>query len=1131
MNHPTLRQTLRSTLAVAALGALSSTPDLSAQGAAPAPAGEPRSTLEAQFENPPNSARPRVWWHWMNGNVTEDGIAKDIAWMKRVGIGGMQHFDAALSTPQIVPQRLAFMTPEWKKAFRFTAAEAERNGLELAIAASPGWSETGGPWVEAKDGMKKLVWSETELTGGTPFSGRLAAPPNVTGPFQGMEFDPGIAAAIGGKPFVPPTHYEDVAVLAVPVTARGETVTPAFSDAEGGSLDAGALTDGDLETTVEMATEGAAIVVDYPAPQTIRSASLFMPGGAMMFFGARFAPRLETSDDGRTWRRVSEIPASEVPSTVSFAPVTASRFRVVFPPNPETAPNPISAVPGADDSFFAMLTMTPKTIKVGELRLSGEARVNQFETKAGFHIVTDYFALDGDVGPDTRGVAPSDVIDLTGMLLPDGRLDWTPPAGRWRVIRLGATLTGKSNHPATEEATGLEVDKFDGAAVRRYLETYLDMYADATGPDLFGKRGLRALLTDSIEVGPSNWTREMVSQFERRRGYDPTPWLPALTGVIVSSRSESDAFLFDFRRTLADLIASEHYGTVAEVAHERGLIVYGEALENGRPSLGDDMAMRSHTDIPMAALWTWRPEAGPNVASYPDMKGAASVAHLYGKGLVAAESMTSGLSPWAHAPADLRRVIDLELAYGINRPVIHTSVHQPVDDKQPGLSLMIFGQFFNRHETWAEMARPWIDYISRNSLMLQQGRYFADVAYFYGEEAPLTGLYHRQPVADAPTHHGYDFVDADALTRLLSVTEGDLTADSGARYRVLYLGGSSREMSLPVLRRIAALAEAGATIVGTAPEGSPALGDDAAEYAALVRRLWGGEKTTTVGKGRVIAGDDVEAALASIGVAPDFRTSAGADSEILFLHRRLADGDAYYLNNRQTRTENVEARFRVTGNEPEIWRADTGEIEAVSYRIDNGETVVPLELGPEDSFFVVFRQPARADSRTVATPTWRAAGSLDGPWDVAFQPGRGAPASVSLPGPGSLSESQDPGVRYFSGVSTWTSTFAAPKEWKPGTPLRLDLGRVGDVAEVRVNGVMVGTVWKAPYTLEIGDAARDGSNTIEVRVANLWANRLIGDQQPGATKVAFVTIPTYKADAPLRPSGLVGPVTLSVREE
>jgi hypothetical protein len=429
------------------------------------------------------------------------------------------------------------------------------------------------------------------------------------------------------------------------------------------------------------------------------------------------------------------------------------------------------------------------------------------------------------------------------------------------------------------------------------------------------------------------------------------------------------------------------------------------------------------------------------------------------------------------------------------------------------------------------MARPWIDYLSRNSLMLQEGRYFADVAYFYGEEGPLTGLYRSEPTADAPEHYGYDFMSADALLNLVSVEGGDLTSKSGARYRVLYLGGSSRLMTLPVLRRIAALAEAGATVVGRPPGGSPALGDDAEEYAALVRRLWGTGPTTAVGKGRVINGDDVEAALAAIGVSPDFRTNAGPDSEILFLHRRLEDGDAYFVNNRKARAETVEARFRVTGKEPEIWRADTGEREAVSYRIESGQTVVPLELGPEDSFFVVFRKPTEASSKTVAPTTWKTTAPLGQPWTVAFQAGRGAPDSITLPGPQSLAESEDAGVKYFSGISTWTSAFDAPGEWTAGAPLRLDLGQVGDVAEVHVNGKMVGTVWKAPWTVDIGAAAKPGSNTIEVRVANLWVNRLIGDKQPEATPVAFVAIPTYKPDAPLRPSGLVGPVTLAVRAE
>ena len=432
-----------------------------------------------------------------------------------------------------------------------------------------------------------------------------------------------------------------------------------------------------------------------------------------------------------------------------------------------------------------------------------------------------------------------------------------------------------------------------------------------------GEHGLRALLNDSIEIGAANWTPHMIEQFKRLRGYDPTPWLPALTGVIVGSRSASDAFLYDYRRTLADLMASQHYGTVAAVATENGLKVYGEALEDGRPSLGDDMEMRSHTDVPMGAMWTYARQSGPKPTYLADLKGAASVAHIYGQNLTGAESFTSMLAPWAYAPGDLRRIVDLEFASGVNLPEIHASVHQPLDDKVPGLRLFIFGQDFNRHETWAEMARPWIDYIARNSYLLQQGRYFANVAYFYGEEAPLTGLYGMHPVADAPRRYAYDFVNADALIHELRVQDGDLTAASGACYRVLYLGGSSQRMTLPVLQQIAQLVEAGATVVGEAPQSSPSLADDKTTFDQLVHRLWGGRK--------VLPTHDVEGVLLTLGVQADFSfTSTHPDSEILFLHRRLTDGDLYFINNRKDRPEHFDAHFRVLGRVPEIWRADTG---------------------------------------------------------------------------------------------------------------------------------------------------------------------------------------------------------------
>ena len=449
--------------------------------------------------------------------------------------------------------------------------------------------------------MKKLVWSETELDGGERFRGRLSLPPSVTGPFQSARRPPSIDELISGEADVEkPSHYTDVKVLAYPIANEPALPQPRVTAPDGTEIDRVALLDADLESSVKIEVKSrgdapATLTLSYPTEQTVRSATLYMPGAAALFIGAGVAPRLEVSEDGATWRSVVEIPPSTVPTTVSFAPVSARHFRVVFASAPSGFGGMSAPSPGADFSALSSRYSSKggSGLRVGELRLSPEARIDRFEAKAGFTVESDYYAL-GQGAPEAERVELEKVIDITSRMRADGTLDWTPAKGRWRVLRLGWSLVGTTNHPAPPEATGLEVDKFDGPAVRRYLEHYIGTYRDVAGADLLGKRGVQAILTDSIEVGAANWTPRMVEQFQRLRGYDPTPWLPALTGTIIGSRERSDEFLYDYRRTLADLMASEHYGTVARVAHENGLKVYGEALETGRPSLGDDMAMRRH---------------------------------------------------------------------------------------------------------------------------------------------------------------------------------------------------------------------------------------------------------------------------------------------------------------------------------------------------------------------------------------------------------------------------------------------------------------------------------------------------------------------------------------------------------
>ena len=1079
--------------------------------------------LRDGFIDPPMSARPRTWWHWMNGNITHSGIAADLNWLASVGMGGVQNFDASLQTPQIVDNRLIYMTPEWREAFRFAASEADRHGLELAIAASPGWSETGGPWVPPADGMKKLVWGETRLAGGRAFNGRINRAPDATGPYQTMAENDPLAALLSAEHSAVPTMAGHVAVLAVPLATR-DLPQARFAAPDGANVPGAGLADNDLAhgATIALAADlSGSLVASYDRPVTVRNLRLAIPGLVQPFRSSPVRALLEARVQG-AWTKVADLPLTAVVATHAFAPVTAREFRLRIERNPDIVRTTVmDGAPGAVPvDVFALGALT--AVELADFRLGTDHRLHRAEDKAGFGSVLDYYAItSADQTPTALDLG--EVIDLTDRVAADGTLNWTPPAGNdWLVLDLGWSLTGKTNHPAPAEATGLEVDKLDGAAVRRYTEHYLGMYRDTVGDDLFGERGLRAILTDSIEVGFANWTPAMEQEFAARRGYALRPWLPALTGMVIGSEAATEAFLFDYRQTLAELLADNHYGTVAQVAHENGLIVYGEALEDRRPLLGDDLAMRAQADVPMAALWTYPRGENVRTTFLGDMRGAASVAHVYGRPYVAAESMTSANSPWAFAPRDLRRFIDLEFASGINRPVIHTSVHQPSDTLQPGLSLMIFGQYFNRHETWAGMARPWVDYMSRSAYMLQQGTWFADVAVFRGEEAPITAQYATEVPAGLPRQYAFDFVNADMLTDALRVENGLIVATGGTRYRALQLGPTSRFMTLPTLRRIAEMAQAGATIVGLRPESSPSLADDAAEFARLADATWA--------LPTVHSSEDIEAALAGMGVAPDFAYSgASAGTQVLFVHRQLDDGGhVYFVNNRANQAERIEARFRVTGRAPELWDAVTGTARPLPYRIDGDVTVVPLELGAEGSHFVVFRDAAQAPARDVAPVVERSLGAIDGPWTVSFQPGRGAPASITLPELSPLNESADAGVRYFSGVATYATSFTAPT--MTDGDLWLDLGQVGDVAEVLVNGQSAGISWWVPNRVNIGALVRTGSNSLEVRVANLWVNRLIGDVQPGAERITFTAAPTYLPDAPLRPSGLIGPVSLVASE-
>jgi len=522
------------------------------------------------------------------------------------------------------------------------------------------------------------------------------------------------------------------------------------------------------------------------------------------------------------------------------------------------------------------------------------------------------------------------------------------------------------------------------------------------------------------------------------------------------------------------------------------------------------------------------------------VRGAASAAHVYGKPLAAAEAFTGG---GYEAPFTLKKVADYWLAQGINRLVFHTSAHQPLDAK-PGNAMV--GTHLNRNITWAEQAAPFFTYLARESHMLQQGQFVADVAYLLNEGAPSTPPIWGPGTQPTPAEgYDFDFVNADVLLNRMTVdsTTGHMILPGGMSYSMLVLPETDR-MRPELLRKIRELVLGGAILLGPKPSRSPSLADYPnadAEVRALAADIWGdldGVSRTIryLGKGRVVWGWSPAEALAAANIEKDFDYARGLDADLAWLHRRSADADIYYVVNTTDSACDFDARFRVAGREAELWHPDTGAIEPANYSITGDRTIVPLRLAERESVFVVFRRVASAPSRTTPHPVTSLVATIDGPWDVAFPENLGAPALLQLTKLEPLSANGDDGVKYFSGTATYTKTITAPGEWfRPGAAVILDLGRVADIAEISVNDRSLGQLWKAPYQIDVTDALQPGENLFEIKVTNQWTNRIAGDRiAADGKKVLTAGSPPAgrgggifgDGGGTLPESGLIGPVTI-----
>lgn len=1055
------------------------------------------------FVDPPDESRPRAWWHWMDGNVDPVGIERDLRWMHAAGLRGAQVFDGGMGGPLVVPSPVRPGTPDWERAVDVAVETAASLGMELAVATSSGWSASGGPWVRPADAMKKLVWSECDITGGRRVEVGLPPLPDVPGPFQDCPRWGADGSAGGG-------FAVDWRVLAFPADASRTILAPASVHASAVVDDVACLTDGGFGRALALPRDPdhrstAWIEQEFDAATTVRSVTVGLPGPRG--FGA--APPadavLQVSDDGVEYRDVAVLPPSTVPvRTVSFPAVTARRFRLVL-----SAASAAEALPPvAPGVRLPPVLRKADAFHVSEFALRTAGRVHFAEAKAGFGVVPDYHAVP-TASTAAGAIDPASVIDVTEHVR-DGVLRWTPPPGAWTVLRLGASITGQTNGPAPSDATGLEVDKLDGRRVRDYLATHLARFGVDGDAAASGTPRFPALLSDSIEAGSQNWTDAIVDHVRRRRGYDPTRWLPALTGLVVGSPDASDRFLYDYRRTIAELYADEYYGTLAAEAHRRGMTYYAEALEDGRPQLGDDLAMRAAADVPMGAMWTFDPSEGPSPTYVADLKGAASVAHVHGRHWVGAEAFTSFDRPWSWTPRTLKHVADLQLALGVTRFCIHTSPHQPIAAAPPGIALAPFlGQAFTVHETWSGMARPWIDYLARCSALLSMGAPAVDVAVFAGEEAPVTGLFEHRLDDAVPAGFDFDYVGPDALRDVFRVEGGRIVSD-GAAYGALYLGGSSDRMTLPTLLAIERLLDAGAVVVGERPIGTPSLADDLAEFHAACERIWAARRD----RGRVLGTSDLAGALQELGV----RAALEIDGPPVRRIARDVDGRRVtFLANPSD--EPIELRLR-TAEPASLVAWDPVEVRRVPVERAADDAAV-LALAPFGSVFVIASlAPADSDAPSAAATTV----TLKGEW------------SLRLPGFPAASVSPDPrlwadvvvGAQGFSGVGTYRLEFAVDELPGGGDRVVLDLGTVREIAQARVNGVDCGVAWTEPFRLDVTTALRAGRNTLEVDVATPWRNRLIAEAGAPSGEIPTPMTTVFEPTAEPLPAGLAGPVTLVV---
>lgn len=1055
--------------------------------------------IESGFLNPPDSIQTSVYWYWISDNISKEGVVKDLYAMKKAAIN--RAFIGNIGLKDVAYGKIKMLSEEWWDILHTTLKTATDLNIDIGIFNSPGWSQSGGPWIKSDDAMRYLISTETSVRGPFKFSQKLGKPNKL---------------------------FQDVRVIAYPapggrglVLNNNNALIFSYPEVNGLSL----ITDGDNKTGITIPAVDT-FILNFDLKETFLARSLSIrPTEKPMLANAQ----LQAKNSLGEYHTITEFeinrskPSLNVgfepfaPVVLSFPATEASSFRLIIKNE-------------KDKSAFPSNDLFPGC-GLAEVELSASPRVERFseKTMAKMHPTPLPFWKDyqwrqqPEVDNKALVVDASKVVDISKYMSVDGTLNWQVPEGNWVIMRTGMTPTGTVNAPASPEATGYEVDKMSKKLAEKHFYGHMgEVLKRIPAAD---RKCFKVVVQDSYEMGGQNFTDGFIEEFRKKYGYDPIPYLPVYSGIVVNSEQASDRFLWDMRRMVADKVAYDYVGGLRDVSHKNGLKTW---LENyghwGFP--GEFLMYGGQSDEIAGEFWS------EGTLGDIENRAASSCGHIYGKTKISAESNTCSGKAFSRYPATIKQRGDRFFAEGINNTLLHVYITQPYEDKSPGINAW-FGNEFNRKNTWFSQIDLYTQYLKRTNFMLQQGLNVADVAYFIGEDAPkMTGV--TDPAL--PLGYQFDYMNAEVIEKYMTVKDGLITLPHGTQYRMMVLP-KMETMRPELLSKIKQLVKDGAIILGPAPKRSPSLQNQPQadqQISKMASELWGNVdgvkvKSRKFGNGMVMNGMSMKEAFALINCVPDCKLPE--DNSIHFGHRKLDKGEIYFISNQTSETKVVIPKFRVKGMQPELWEAANGYIRKLTAYTQNGNTTaVPLKLESYESVFVVFRKPAgkasSSDSK-VNYPEPAIVQELKGPWTVTFDYlQRGPEKPVIFETLQDWITSNDDRIKYYSGTAFYNRKFNMPK-LPTGEKVLINLGAVTAMAKVSINSSYVGGVWTAPYQLDISKFVKQGENELKIEVVNTWVNRLIGDSKlPVEERKTWCPINPYTPKSQLQPSGLMGPVSI-----